>query len=610
MRSRISEGVRLTSVCVGLIAIVWFVFGQTVRFPFVNFDDPEYIYEVPEINSGLSLHNLKWAFTHWPATNWFPLKNISHMFEFQFYGFNPGLFHLTNVVLHAATAVLLFLVLRRITSANGQSNAGAVRASDWASVFVAAIFAIHPLRVESVVWIEERKDVLSGVFFMLTLAAYLHYTRKPSVARYVTMSILFAAGLLSKPMLVTTPVILLLLDYWPLERIKNSRELWGLIVEKIPLFGLSIANAFLSAGGIASAHSAADQLPLLARIGNAFVSYLVYIWQMIWPAGLAVFYPYPQNGLPMWQPIAAAGILIAITIAVFALRKSRPYLFVGWLWYLSMLAPVIGIIQINLQAHADRYTYLPQIGLYLMIAWGVADLLKTLNVQRPTPNAEVRILHSVFDVRRSALGVCCILIIAALAITARVQASYWRDSEALWTRTIAVTKDNYFAHASFADLLMRRGRVNEAIEHSEEALRIRPKDADAQNNLGLALLQTGDGSRAVTHLEKALQINPGHMNAEVNLAWVLATSADDSLRNGERAVQLAEDVANRAGHPNAIVLRTLAAAYAETSRFNDAIAAAQQAIEISRAIGNESLVADLERSIAAYRANEPIRSGP
>src|ERR1700730_4607392 len=262
----------ITGICAGLVAIVWFVFGQATRFPFINFDDPEYVYEVPEINSGLSLHNIKWAFTHWPATNWFPVKNISHMFEFQFYGFNPALFHLTNVVLHAATAVLLFLVLRRITSANGQSNAGAVRASDWASVFVAAIFAIHPLRVESVVWIEERKDVLSGVFFMLTLAAYLHYTRKPSVARYVTMSILFAAGLLSKPMLVTTPVILLLLDYWPLERIKN----------------------------------------------------------------LAVFYPYPRNDSPAWQPIAAAGILIAITIAVFALRKSRPYLFVGWLWYLSV----------------------------------------------------------------------------------------------------------------------------------------------------------------------------------------------------------------------------------------------------------------------------------
>src|SRR2546430_7432235 len=238
---------------------------------------------------------------------------------------------------------------------------------------------------------------------------------------------------------------------------------------------------------------------------------------------------------------------------MFARRKSRPYLFVGWLWYLIMLLPVIGIIQVNLQAHADRYTYLPQIGLYLMIAWGVAGLLAP------------------WHYRKQAIAFATIVVIAALTMTARVQASYWRDSETLWTHTIAVTKDNYFAHASLADLLMRRGRVNEAIEHSEEALRFRPGDADAQNNLGLAMLQTGETKRAVAHLEKALEINPGHMNAEVNLAWVLATSLDDSMRNGTRAVHLSEDVINRAGHANAIALRTLAAAYAEVGRFNDAI---------------------------------------
>jgi tetratricopeptide (TPR) repeat protein len=464
--------------------------------------------------------------------------------------------------------------------------------SDWRSAFVAAVFAIHPLRVESVVWIEERKDVLSGAFFMLTLAAYFYYTRTRSVARYVTMSILLAAGLLSKPMLVTTPVILLLLDYWPLERMKNSRDMWRLTIEKVPLFVLSGVVAFLSAIGIASAHSAADQLPLLTRIDNALVSYLVYLWQAIWPANLAVFYPFPQNGLPMWQPIAAAGILAAITIAAFALRKSRPYLLVGWLWYLSMLAPVIGIIQINPQAHADRYTYLPQIGLYLMIAWGVADLLGNWRFRTRIATA------------------AAVVVILALAFVARVQASYWRDSETLWVHTIAVTKDNYFAHASLADLLMRRGRVNEAVAHSEEALRIRPNGADAQNNLGLALLQTGDVKGAVTHFEKALEIDAGHMNAEVNLAWVLATSSDDSTRNGTLAVQLSEDVMNRVGYANAIVLRTAAAAYAEVGRFNDALATAEQGIQIAKATGNEGLVVDLKRNIAAYRANRPIRSGP
>jgi len=257
-----------------------------------------------------------------------------------------------------------------------------------------------------------------------------------------------------------------------------------------------------------------------------------------------------------------------------------------------MLLPVIGIIQVNLQAHADRYSYLPQIGLYLVIAWGVADLSTNWRYRNQT------------------MGVAAVVAIAALAIAARVQASYWRDSETLWAHTIAVTKDNYFAHASLADLLMRRGRVSEAIAHSEEALRIRPGDADAQNNLGLALLQTGDVKRAVAHLQKALEIDPGHMNAEVNLSWVLATSPNESMRDGAKAVQLAEDVANRAGHPNAIVLRTLAAAYAETERFSDAIETAQQAIAMAKATGNEALATDLERNIAAYRLNQPIRSAP
>ncbi len=606
-------------ICVGLVALVWFVFGQVRAFPFINFDDPEYVYEVPEIVSGLSWHNLAWAFTHWPSTNWFPLKNISHMIEFQFFGSNPGAFHVSNVVLHSLSVILLFLVLRQMASDKGPSNASAARTSDWKSAFVAALFAIHPLRAESVAWIEERKDVLSGVFFMLTLAAYLHYTRKRSIARYLTMSILFTAGLLSKPMLVTTPIVLLLLDYWSRfaganstaglrerEDANRSREAGGsvreterrekaiswpkLIAEKIPLFVLSLADAYLSAGGIASAHSAADQLSFSARIGNALVSYVVYIWQTIWPANLAVFYPFPPNGFPTWQPIAPATLLLATTAAVLALRKSRPYLFVGWFWYLIMLAPMIGIIQINLQAHADRYTYLPQIGLWLMLAWGVADLLRASTYR--TQIATAAALVAIF----------------AFALVARVQASYWRDSETLWTHTIAVTKGNYFAHASLADLLMRRGRVDEAIEHSEEALRIRPNDADAENNLGLALLQRGETKRALAHLKKGLEINPGHMNAEVNLAWILATSPDDSLRNGARAVQLAEDVMNRAGHPNAIVLRTLAAAYAETGRFSDAIATAQQAIELARATGNEGLAVDLEKNISAYRANQPLRS--
>jgi tetratricopeptide (TPR) repeat protein len=469
------------------------------------------------------------------------------------------------------------------------------------------LFAIHPLRVESVVWIEERKDVLSGVFFMLTLGAYLFYTRRRSVARYLTMSILFAGGLLSKPMLVTTPVVLLLLDYWPLGRWQSGKgkeqrpRARYLVIEKIPLFAMSAVVAYLTSKGIASAHSAADQLPLLARVGNACVSYFVYIWQTIWPAKLGIFYPFPPDALPNWQPILAATMLLLISIAAFSLRKSRPYLFVGWFCYFIMLLPVIGVVQFTLQAHADRYTYLPQIGLLLIIAWGVADLVHAGAVRRVPAVVSTNL--------RWAFGLLCIGAVLACAVAARIQVSYWRDSETLWSHTIAVTNDNYFAHASLADLLMREGRLSESIAHSEEALRIRPGDADAQNNLGLALLQNGDLGGAAEHLRKALQIDSGHLNAEVNLAWLLATAPDASLRDGQKAVQLAEDVVRRLGHPNAIVLRTLAAAYAETGHFDDAIAAAQDATQIARATGNTGLASDLENNIAAYRSNQPLRSG-
>jgi tetratricopeptide (TPR) repeat protein len=597
------------AICIGLIGAVWFVFGQSIHFPFINFDDPEYVYEVPEINSGLSLHNLKWAFTHWPSPNWFPLKNISHMIEFQFYGSRPGLFHLTNVVLHTITAVLLFFVLLRMTRDNGRGN------SFWSSAFAAAVFAIHPLRAESVVWIEERKDVLSGVFFMLTLAAYLRYVSKPSIGRYVVIAIMLVCGLLSKPMLVTAPVILLLLDYWPLRRLQAAEgephlspwlRIRGLIVEKIPLLVLAAVLALLSSHGIAGTHSEADQLPVLARLGNAIVSYVVYIWELIWPANLGVFYPFPINGLPIWQPIGSLALLLGITFGLWSLRRSRPYLLVGWLWYVVMLLPVIGLIQINLQAHADRYTYLPSIGLYVAISWLVPDLfcapkVRTREVQAKGPSEK---LH----MRPLALGLCSCSVLVALAITARQQVDYWRDSETLWRHTITVTRDNYFAHSSLADFLMRQGRVTEAIEHSEEALRIRPADADAQNNLGLAMLQTGDLKRGVTHLEKALEIDPAHLNAEVNLAWVLATAPDASMRDGTKAVELTEDVARRSGHPNAIVLRTLAAAYAETGQFSNAIQIAEQAREIASATGQTGLATDLDRNIETYRAKQPLRS--
>ncbi|MEP7015781.1 MAG: tetratricopeptide repeat protein [Verrucomicrobiota bacterium] len=606
----------ILAICLLLVAITWFVFGQTIRFPFVNFDDPEYVYEVPEINHGLTPHGIVWAFTHFPSPNWYPLTNISHMLEFQVFGMNAGGYHFTNVLLHTIAVLLLFLVLSKITAVAGIGNAGRDQRSRlqpghvWQSAFVAAIFAIHPLRVESVAWVIERKDVLSGVFFMLTLGAYAWYVRKRSLARYMVMSILFGCGLMSKPMLVTTPIVLLLLDYWPLSRIRiggmayvPSQEIGrdgarpstnvssgqG-IFEKIPLFMLSLAVALITSSGIANARGAEAPLPFVWRISNAFVSYVVYIWQMLWPANLAVWYPHRGNHVPLGQVVFSIVFLIAVTLFAVRLRKSRPYFFVGWFWYLSMLAPVIGVIQVNLQGHADRYTYLPQIGLYLAIAFAIADLSMR------------------WRFRRAFLTAAALLVIMAFAWTARAQTAFWRDSESLWTHAIAVTKDNALAHASLADLLLRRGRLDEAIFHCEEALKIRPADADAHNNLGLALLQKGDEKAAAVQFEKCLEIDADHMNAMVNLAWILATSQDTSTRDGLKAVELAEKVHQRAGHANAIVLRTLAAAYAETGHFSEAIESAEEAAELAAAQGNVGLADDLRRNVADYRMHRPLRS--
>jgi tetratricopeptide (TPR) repeat protein len=442
---------------------------------------------------------------------------------------------------------------------------------------------------------------------MLTLAAYLYYVRKPSIWRYLTMSILFACGLMSKPMLVSLPIIFLLLDYWPLNRgpafaKTTARQAedrgqtktgiwWKLVAEKIPLFVLSVASAVATLLAQKQAIGSFEHLPLSSRVSQALLSYLTYIRQMFWPAKLAVFYPHSENESALWQVLLAGTALAVITIFTILLRKKRPYLVVGWLWYVCMLIPVIGIVQVGLQGHADRYTYLPQLGLYLGVTWWISELL------------------SRWRYGPAALTTAAIVVIASLAGASRVQASYWKDSERLWQQTIANTSNNHVAHAHLADLLLRQGRINDAISHCQEAVRIQPNDTDAQNNLGLAFLLSGNEADAAIHFEQSLASNPNNLNARCNLAWVLATSPDPSRRNGERAVELASSVAQGPGGGNPTVLRTLAVAYAETGRFRDAIETAQQAIAMAKATGNDGLAADLERNIAAYRLNQPIRSG-
>ena len=430
-----------TAVCGLLLLMVAIVFARTVQCDFVNFDDNAYVYNNPQVAHGLTGESIAWSFTAFHSCNWHPLTWLSHALDCQLYGTqHPGLHHLTNVLLHAAVAILLFLVLWRMTG------------SLWPSAFVAAVFAVHPLRVESVAWVSERKDMLSGLFFMLTLGAYLHYVRHPfSWARYLLVIVMFALGLLAKPMLVTLPFVLLLLDYWPLGRI-TSRG-WGgsctatpgatvqlspqlkrgrqeclphLIAEKLPLLLLAGAECMATSAAQQKALVPVDIVPISSRIANAVVSYVAYLGQFFYPVGLSAFYPHPQDSLPMWKIAVAATVLIGISLAVVLAWRRIPCLFVGWFWYVGMLVPVIGVVQVGSQAMADRYTYLPQIGLCIAVTWSAAAVGQIFLSAKKNAGY-----------RRWAGGVASALVLAALMACASQQTTFWQNSETLWTRAVA-----------------------------------------------------------------------------------------------------------------------------------------------------------------------------
>ncbi len=422
------------------------------------------------------------------------------MLDCQLWGVRAGGHHFTNIVLHTIAVVLLFLVLQQMT--------GAI----WQSAFVAALFAIHPLHVESVTWISERKDVLSAVFFMLTLGAYVRYVRSPSFGRYLTMSILFALGLMSKPMLVTVPLVLLLLDYWPLQRLGGRSSIRRLALEKIPLLALSAAGGFVTLWVQQSSVARTEQLPLIWRVANGLVTYAIYLKQMIWPVGLAVFYPHPGDQLPVWEIGLAIVLLALVSAAAIALRHKRPYLLTGWFWYLVMLLPVIGLIQVGSQAHADRYTYLPQIGLYLLLAWAITDALTSRF-------ATGRIRRG--GLQRRILAVTASLAIIALAWCAHVQASHWRNGESLWGHALAVTSGNFMAHDGLGQCLANRGRLDEAIDQFQKALNIAPGYPEIETNLILALTRKGRTDEAITHLQTLLKEYPNDAQAHYDLGNAL-----------------------------------------------------------------------------------------
>jgi tetratricopeptide (TPR) repeat protein len=532
------------AVCLFLALAVWAVFGQTLRYEFVNYDDDIYVYDNPAITQGLSLHGVVWTFTHADGpSEWLPLTAISRMLDWQLYGPNAGGHHLTNVLFHGATTILLFLVLRKMTG------------TMWRSAFVAAVFAIHPLRVESVAWVTERKDVLSGLFFMLTLWMWARYAQKRSRVEgresnagaaswaldprrwtldYYLALAFFALGLLSKTMLVTLPFVLLLLDYWPLNRLSTSvprapRPLFyawlGLILEKVPFLLLSGAACVTTV--LTQKHEilAAQGLTFPWRIGNALVAYADYLGHMIYPVGLALIYPHSGTYLSVWRVGLSVLVLFIISTGIMAGRRKHPYLLTGWLWYLGMLVPVIDIMQVGDQVRADRYAYLPQIGLYILMVWGVVELCGS------------------WRYRRAAMGSVAGVILASLLAGAYVQTAYWKNSVSLWTHTLAYTPQSSVAHCNLGIALADQGKLDEAIQHFDRALQLNPDDAKALNNLGKVLTTQGKLDEAIQYFDRALQLNPDDAKALNNLGVALAAQGklDEAVQHYEQALQLKPD---------------------------------------------------------------------
>ncbi|MGP8021123.1 MAG: tetratricopeptide repeat protein, partial [Limisphaerales bacterium] len=532
-------------ICAFLVVAVWIVFGQTLGFEFVNYDDNFYVYENPEVIQGLSLKGIGWALTHSVAANWHPLTVMSHMLDCQLYGLHAGGHHLTSLLLHAATAILLFLVLREMTGAL------------WRSAFVAAVFAIHPLRVESVAWVSERKDVLSGLFFMLTLGAYVRYVRRPpSWGRYLTVLFLFALGLMCKPMLVTMPFVLLLLDYWPLNRFGAAANGYAisrkLIIEKIPFIVFSIAICVVTV----LVQQPDKEISLFLRVSNTLVSCVAYCGQMFYPVGLALLYPFPINGVPVGEVILALLLLVAVTVIAFCGRQKRPYFLMGWLWYLGMLVPVIGLVQVGSQARADRYTYLPQIGLYILLTWTVIELTAS------------------WRSRRWVLGVGAMTVLAVLITCASAQTAYWCDSESLWTHTLACTPDNSTAHNKLGNAFLKQGRMEEAMVHYQQALAISP-DEETYDNLGYVYLQQGKTGDATVQFQKALEINPNYTEAYYNLGNALLQqgNVEEAVACYQKALKINPD--------DAKVYNNLGSIFRQQGRPEEAIAQVQKALEIN-----------------------------
>jgi tetratricopeptide (TPR) repeat protein len=517
-------GRKLVLIMLLLAVLAFLPYGQTIGHDFIDYDDGVFVTDNPEVRAGLSWEGMLWAITAFHAGNWMPLTWMSHMLDVSLFGMEPGRHHLVNVLIHALSTALLFLALFRMT--------GAV----WPGAFVAALFGIHPLHVESVAWVAERKDVLSGLFFMLVLLSYERYVRRRGAGPYLLVALCLALGLLSKSMLVTVPFVLLLLDVWPLGRtsfalpadgIAGRPVPWAkLLLEKLPFLFMAAAVSVITVAaqreGGAMNLMERELLPFGVRLANALVSYAAYLEKTVWPRSLAFIYPHQGSNLSGWKIALSAGVLATVTLVVIR-QFRRPYLAVGWFWYAGMLVPVIGLVQVGKQAMADRYTYLPLIGIFIMIAWAGKDIISSASALRK------KIIAGTAGV------VVLVFLIAAIA-----QVSYWRDYPTLLRHATTAVSDNWPAHRMLGNVLSESGSPEEAIVHYRESLRIQPWNSYGHNNLAVELARQGNYPEAIEHYREAIRIRPAYAEAYNNLGNALAVTGrrDEAIEQYREALRL------------------------------------------------------------------------
>ena len=497
------------AVCAVLVLATVAAFWGLRSNGFVRLDDDLYVTNNAHVQKGLSGESVRWAFTATEAANWHPVTWLSHMLDVELFGLDAGKHHLTSLLLHILNAMLLFLLLLRMTGAL------------WRSALVAALFALHPLHVESVAWVAERKDVLSTIFWLLTLLAWLAYVRSKKSAPYALALALFALGLMAKPMLVTLPFTLLLLDFWPLRRLALPPKGWpaalrGLVLEKVPFFALSAAScaATFMAQHAGGAVRPLENLPLADRIANAVWAYAAYLLKALWPSGLSAFYPLPPEGHPAWQVLLAALLLAGIGAGAIRAAQRSPHLLFGWLWYLGTLVPVIGLVQVGDQAMADRYTYVPAIGLFVAIAWAFGGWAGRTAVARTWAAGSVAAA------------------LLSLSVATHAQVGYWKSSRTLFGRALAVTTGNFLIHNNLGVLNFEEGKSEEAVAHLQESIRIRPFYELAHDNLGAVLVEAGRMEEAISHFREALRIRPGFARAHDDLAVALLKSGKPEEASG------------------------------------------------------------------------------